>query len=139
MDTGRDRGKGLLRATLFLEALFIMAKYRKQPKSPSSADWINKVEHPHNATLLSNERGALPTRKDEGEGYRQNAEQGGQADASRVAGVIHVKLQSHQLNQGDRKWGGALFEWETVIKGVEASGVMSCFSIWVHYTVPFTA
>ena len=38
----------------FIAALFIIAPTWKQPKHPSSGEWINKLEHPGNGTGFSN-------------------------------------------------------------------------------------
>ena len=58
-------GKTIIRKdTMFIAALFTIAKTWKQPKCPSAGEWIKKMyvhthihTHTHNATLLGHQKG----------------------------------------------------------------------------------
>ena len=41
---------------LFIASLFIIAITQKQPRCPSEGEWINKLAHPGNGTLLSTKK-----------------------------------------------------------------------------------
>lgn len=41
---------------MFVAALFIIAKMWKKPRCPSVGEWINKLVHPCNGILFSNEK-----------------------------------------------------------------------------------
>ena len=43
-------------STLFIAALYIIAKTRKQPKHPSAGAWIKKIWYIYNGILLSHKK-----------------------------------------------------------------------------------
>lgn len=41
---------------MLIKAFFVIAKTWKQPKCPSTDEWLNKLVHPHDGILFSNKR-----------------------------------------------------------------------------------
>lgn len=41
---------------MFIAALFVIVQNWKQPKCPSTVEWLNKPVHPYRGLFLSNEK-----------------------------------------------------------------------------------